>query len=310
MMVRPSAPWFAPSCVAAALLAMPASRLAAQTDPRLVAAIHLAQEGQGDSARAITRTLLSQTPGSDALYPQLLVAAAIVAPTSADMQKSLQRVVVEYSSSEWVDDALVRLAQLDYANGNIEGSVQKLERLRGDFPESPLTAQAAVWAARSYFELKKPTAACKWITDGLAKAGTDVEMQNQLSYYNQRCSAAALATDSATRDTIRMGTGASPAPAPAPGKTPTPPKAPAPASSTPAGAFRLQLAATSAAQAPALVARFKARGVTADTVTEGAFVKVRTGHYVTRGEAQAAVADVKKRTGVQPFVVQQGRATP
>ena len=144
MMVKPPAPWFARSCAVAALLAMPASRLAAQTDPRLVAAIHLAQEGQGDSARAITRTLLSQTPGSDALYPQLLVAAAIVAPTSADMQKSLQRVVVEYSSSEWVDDALLRLAQLDYANGNIEGSVQKLERLRGDFPESPLTAQAAV----------------------------------------------------------------------------------------------------------------------------------------------------------------------
>lgn len=305
--------------------------LHAQTDPRLVAAVRLAQDGLGDSARTITRTLMSQVPPSDTLYPQLLYTSAIVAATTADMQKALQQIVVEYASTDWVDDALLRLAQLDYANGAADAAVQKLERLRGDFPGSALLPAASLWAARAYFELRKATPACRWIGEGLAKAGADVELANQLTYYNQRCTPAALATDVATRDTIRMATGEAPPPAatkPAagtpkagpPAKTPpatapAAPAAPAPAPAPAAAAtsdrpWRIQLAASDAAHAPAIIAAAKAKGIAADTVQEGGFVKVRTGRYATREQAVAAMAGVKRALGGQPFVVRQDRVVP
>lgn len=180
---------------------------AAQTDARLVTAVHLAQDGRADSARAITRELLSRVPVSDTLYPQILYTAAVVSATSPEMEKALRRVVVEYSSSPWVDDALLRLAQLDYANGDVSAAAEKLERLRRDFPQSTLLAPSALWAARSYFELKQMGKACGWLEAGRANAGGDVETANQLAYYAQRCTTQALADEQPTMDTLTMARG-------------------------------------------------------------------------------------------------------
>src|SRR5687767_12301893 len=94
-------------CLFAFLLAG-ASPAAAQTDPRLVAAVRSAQEGQGDSARSAVDRLLAATPPTDSLYPEILYTQAMVANTAADMRRHLQRVVVEHPTSPWVDDALLR----------------------------------------------------------------------------------------------------------------------------------------------------------------------------------------------------------
>ena len=82
------------------------------------------------------------------------------------MRRQLQRVAVEYPSSSWADDALLRLVQLDYASANLDGAARNLERIRLDYPGSPLIPQAAYWAARTYFDQKKPDLACRWIADG------------------------------------------------------------------------------------------------------------------------------------------------
>lgn len=320
--------------LATVVLASAAAPAAAQSDARLVAAVKLAQEGQADSARAITRALLTRIPASDTLYPQVLFAAASVSATSPDMEKALRRIVVEYPSSEWVDDALLRLAQLDYAGGDVAGAAEKLERLRTDFPNSTLLAPAALWAARSYFELRNRTAACTWLTDGRARAGTDVETGNQLAFYQQRCAPAALMADAPTMDTVKLARGDSVAsaptktPAPKPGvpkagtsrpETPassaaasapavaTPTKTPARTPPPAGGAFRLQLAAMQTAeQAATLVASLAAKDVTADVTVEGGFHKVRTGRYPTRAAAVAAVASVQLKVGSTPFVVREG----
>jgi DNA polymerase III delta subunit len=121
------------SAVLSVISAFSASSASAQTDPRLIEVIRNAQEGQGDSARAKVQRLLAATSPGDTLYPQIIYTQAMVASDAADMRRQLQRVAVEYSSSNWADDALLRLVQLDYASGNLDGAARNLERIRRDY---------------------------------------------------------------------------------------------------------------------------------------------------------------------------------
>jgi SPOR domain len=228
-------------------LAGVASSATAQSDPRLVDAVRAAQEGRGDSARTTVDRLLAATPPTDTLYPQILYTQAMVAGTAGDMRRLLQRVTVEYGTSSWADDALLRLVQMDYATRNFDGAARNLERLKLDFPATPLLPQAAYWAGRTYFDANNPSAACRWLADGMAQARNDVEVQNQLGYLYQRCDlradtgAQAAATDTARADsTGRAPPGAQAAAAPpgaaSPGAPSGAPSAGAPPPGTPAPA--------------------------------------------------------------------------
>nr|MBA3894703.1 hypothetical protein [Gemmatimonadales bacterium] len=177
------------------LVLIGASTADGQTDPRLVAAVRAAQEGQGDSARNAVERLLAATPPTDSLYPQILYTQAMVAGTAADMRRHLQRVVVEHPTSLWVDDALLRLVQMDYATRTFDNAARNLERLRLDYPFTPLFAQAAYWAGRTYFDLQDTTRACRWLADGIARAETDLELKRQLGFMYQRCDVRVAAAD-------------------------------------------------------------------------------------------------------------------
>jgi cell division septation protein DedD len=214
-----------------------------QTDPRLVDVIRHAQEGQSDSARIKVQRLLAATSPTDTLYPQIVYTQAMVASDAADMRRQLQRVAVEYSGSSWSDDALLRLVQLDYASGNLEGAARNLERIRQDYPGSSLLPQASYWAARTYFDQKKPEQACRWIADGMGGARGNIELQNQLGYLNQRCAQFAAA-------------------GPPPANGPTPARDSLPAPRPPAGDPR-----TGAALPPDSAAAAAARPDTATTIT-------------------------------------------
>ena len=226
-----------------ALSGIPSSATA-QTDPRLVDAVRAAQEGRGDSARTIVDRLLAATPPTDTLFPQILYTQAMVAGTAGDMRRLLQRVTVEYGTSSWADDALLRLVQMDYATRNFDGAARNLERLKLDFPATPLLPQAAYWAGRTYFDANNPSAACRWLADGMAQARNDVEVQNQLGYLYQRCDlradtgAQAAATDTGRVDsTGRLPPGAQAASTPPPGAaSPGAPSPGAPSPGTPSPA--------------------------------------------------------------------------
>lgn len=317
--------------------------LYAQTDSRLVEVIREAQEGRGDSARTKVRRLLSATSPTDSLYPQIIYTQAMVASEAEEMRRQLQRVAVEYSSSSWADEALLRLVQLDYASGNLEGAARNLERLRSDYPGSPLLPQASYWAARTYFDQKNPELACRWVADGMAGSQGNVELQNQLGYLDQRCAgvrpgvASRSAADSAPApstggtDTASLPpqtsesastppaaatpvlpppVAAAPAtpPAPPPAR-PEPSAAPAPVAPRPAGAsgrFRIQITAVrSAATAGALATKLSRQGFAPVVVEEGGLFKVRVGDYSTKPEAIAALPDLKAKLGGSPFVVAQ-----
>ncbi|HEU4827878.1 MAG TPA: hypothetical protein VFT04_01660, partial [Gemmatimonadales bacterium] len=160
----------------------------AQADPRVIAAVRQAQEGSGDSARASLARLLQATPASDSLYAEILFATALVSPTAQDMQRHLQRVVVEHALSRWADDALLKLAQLEYASGNLPGTVRQLERIRTDFPRSDVMGLAAFWAARTHFDLRDDRSACRWVGIGLAAARPEAaDVRAQLDTFARRC---------------------------------------------------------------------------------------------------------------------------
>ncbi|MFL5472231.1 MAG: SPOR domain-containing protein [Gemmatimonadales bacterium] len=312
----------------------PVLPLLGQTDPRLVEVIRDAQEGDSDSARFKVQQLLTATAPTDTLYPQIVYTQAMVANDAADMRRQLLRVAVEYSSSSWADDALLRLVQLDYASANLDGAARNLERIRLDYPGSPLIPQAAYWAARTYFDQKKPDLACRWIADGLKDPSANLELQNQLRYLNQRCAQFAAAPAPARADTQGRAatpvdsqptiaaatpeTTLSPAPRSDTARTPTSAPSPAPtqrqpagnpradsASTTPAAThYRIQITAVrNKATAESVAGKLKSKGFNPITVEEGGLYKIRIGDYRTKGEAVAAVPQIKAKLGGSPFVV-------
>jgi septal ring-binding cell division protein DamX len=291
----------------AALLLTVTATAGAQTDARLVAAVRSAQEGQGDSARSAVDRLLAATPPTDSLYPQILYTQAMVANTAADMRRHLQRVVVEHPTSTWADDALLRLVQMDYATRSFENAARNLERLRLDYPVTPLFAQAAYWGGRTYLELKDTSRACRWLADGMSQGGVDLELQRQMGFMYQRCGSAAEAarTDSAPEPTgagpdSTAGKPAAADSAAARVADSLPPRPAAP----PRPRFRVQIAAV-ATPGAADDAANKAEGLGYPSVIvrERGLYKVRAGEFATRQEAQAAISKLKAGVGGSPFVV-------
>lgn len=300
---------------------------AAQSDPRLLDAVRSAQDGQSDSARAALGRLLAATATTDSLYPQILYSLGLVAADVNEREHNLQRVAVEYPISPWADDALLLLAESDYAGGNLPGTVRDLERIRKDFPASPILPKAAVWAARTYFDMGNQRAACSWLAAGL-HARSDPETRNQLRFQAQRCGALIAATDTIPPPDTAIVAAAPPPPAPTPTVNPvsdTTPRdtasrpvtkmAPKPAADTtakparpvgPAGRFRVQLAAAaSRSEADGIVRGLRARGIESDVTEVQGYFKVRTGHFPTSRAAQAEATRLRAKLGNGAFVVSE-----
>ena len=245
-----------------------------------------------DSARGLIRGLLATVPAHDSLYPGILLTAGRLASDAPSVATYLQRIVIEYGRSVWADSALLLLTQLYFAQGDPSATAQAAERMRRDYPDSPLKPRADFWGARGYFDLKDDAHGCALISEALAGAATDVEFENQVAFYAPRCSGQSAATPPAT-------------PAPAPGApTPAPPGTPTPAAPT---SFAVQvLAVRSAPEVDQILTQLKVMGFAARVVrdTSGLF-KVRVGHYATRDEAQRVERRLKTRLGGQPFVVEE-----
>ena len=262
------------------LSASPPVRLAAQVDSLRAAALRIAQT-RPDSARAIIRRLLTNLSPQDSLYPGVLFTAGRIAADATQSATNLQRVIVEYGRSVWADSALVLLTQLYFAQGDPAAAAQAAERLRRDYPDSPLRARAAFWGARAYFDLKDESQGCALIREALDGSDADVEFRNQVSFYVPRCTAGATAVPAA-------------------------PAADSQTKPTATGYAVQVLAVKSAAQVDEMLTRLKVMGFDARVVrdTSGLF-KVRVGPYSTREEAQRAQRRLKTRLGGQPFVVEQ-----
>ena len=274
----------------ALLLCLPAV-IEAQEDPRLAGALALARDGSADSARAVVGRLLATIPPTDTLYAEALYTAGSIAGTAQDMQRYFQRVAIEYAWSPWADDALLRLAQIDFAANDQSGAVRSLEAIRQDYPGSPLLPTAALWAGRAYFQLGDSRAACEWLGEGLASVGNDIELENRLGFYHRRCGPGIVPSpDSALPD------GGAPAQAPAAGR----------GEAATGPVFRVQVLATRSRQtADDFLPRVTPLGYPTEVVAEGEWFKVRVGQFTDRAHAEAAVERIKRQVGGSPFVVRE-----
>ena len=259
----------------------PHQGLSAQSDHRLVTAVQLAQSGRMDSARTMVRRLLVSLPAADSVYPEALYVAGVLAPDPQTVATHLQRVVIEYGRSAWADDALLRLTQLYEAQGDAAATAQAAERLRRDYPDSPLVPKADFAGARAYFSLRDESRGCAMIREALAANSLDVEFRNQVGYYSARCRAPR-----------------------APAAT-TPP--PADSAAAVHKGFAVQvLAVRSSFQVDEMLTRLKVMGYEARVVRDSTgYFKVRVGRYPTREQAQRAQSNLRTRLGGQPFIVEE-----
>lgn len=290
--VKPLALGILAGCLATAL----SSTAVAQTDIRLVAAVKLAENGLTDSARAVVRRILATTPQDDSLFSEVLYTAGLVAATDYDRRVALRRVILEFGQSPWADDALLLLAQVEYANGNPGATVAHASRLVADYPTAPLRAVGAFWGARAAGDMGDGATACRLAEAGLSVSVEDIELRNQLQYQLQRCRALAQLTDTAPTP-----------PRPVVGGRDSAPTKPTPPISAPtrlAKGFRVQIiAAPTRAAADQAAARLVGAGYEAVVVAEAGLFKVRTQPFATRAQAQQALVKIRTRLKNQPFIV-------
>lgn len=332
--------------ICAAALAFSPALVQAQAqvavNPAYARAQALVNEGNAAAGRAIVDSMIAIAAPGSTEYAEAVYWRGVLAATAADAEMDYRRIVVDFPLSPRVEDALIRLAQLEMARANYDGALRHLNRLVAEHPQSPSRGRAGYWMARALFDKNDIQGGCTAIADALARTSeSDVELRNQITYLNQRCAGVMLAgpaettagstTGSTTapavtapqttaptaaapppapvpvRDSTTVVMTPAPTPAPPPARTATPP-APAPVTprdeARPAGAWSVQVAAYNVkSQADAMVARLKTNGYEARVDGTAAPFRVRIGRYATQGQASAVQRSLKAKK-IDGFVVQ------
>jgi cell division septation protein DedD len=283
-----------------ALAACPCVHLDAQDNPAVRAAVQLAAEGRGDSARALVAAVLVHSRPGDSTFVEALYWRARLSTTGDSAERDLRRVAIEYSGSKYADDALLQLSQLALAAGNAASALELSTRLRSDYPGSALRPRAALWAARAAFEVGEPRKACMYLDTAKTEAASDVEFGNQVRFYEARCTAAVLAPPPPDSSAVAR-------PDSAAATTPAPPAVPGPQvpAAAPNGGFEVQVIATrSSREARAMVSRLTRVHRTAHAVTgaDGLY-RVRVGPFGSLPAADSAAKSLRRIVGGSPFPV-------
>ena len=87
----------------------------------------------------------SRLPQADALFT-----IALMEPDAGIAAQHYRTIVEEYAASSIADEALFRLAQLDYVEGRNEEAREKLQRLSVDYPFSRYQAEVPLWAGKAW----------------------------------------------------------------------------------------------------------------------------------------------------------------
>ncbi len=162
--------------------------------PVYVRAQTLVNDGDAASGRALVDSMLAiAAPGSND-YAEAVYWRAVLASTAADAEMDYRRVVVDFPLSPRVEDALIRLAQLEIARANYDGALRHLNRLVAEHPQSPARPRAGYWMARALFDKNDMQGGCAVTADALSRTSeNDAELRNQITYLNQRCAGIVLA---------------------------------------------------------------------------------------------------------------------
>jgi cell division protein FtsN len=155
----------------------------------------LVANGDATTGRALIDSLLHATSPDSGAYADALYWHAVLAVSAADAELAYRRIIVDYPTSPRVEDALMRIGQLELTRGEYDEALQHLQRLPAEHPSSPLRAKASYWIARTFFEKNDVSDACAANADALAHVlPSDVELKNQIDYQQPQCRNVAVAT--------------------------------------------------------------------------------------------------------------------
>lgn len=306
--------------VPAALAGQGASRA---SDSVFAKAQRLVAEGRGEEGRALVEKTLAEAPAGSPEYAAALYWRGVMAPTAAEAERDLRRVIVEFPLSPNADDALLRLAQLEIARGDRVRATEHLERLLNEHPTSEVRPRAQLTMARIQLDAGQLAPACAQLREAAANTpATEIELRNQIAFMQQRCSGVpADARVAETRSSEGEALSRRPVRREAAGPVDTagaaaainvssgsgqpaaPTATPAPTASS--GRYSVQVGAfSSRAQADKVRQDLAGKGYAARVVPGPRnLFRVRVGRYADRDGAGAVLAELKKG-GMDGMVVE------
>ena len=162
----------------------------------------MVNDGNAAAGRALIDSMLAvAAPGSND-YAEGVYWRAVLAPTALEAEMDYRRLIVDFPMSPRVEDALIRLAQLELARANYDGALKHLNRLAAEHPESPARGRASYWTARALFDKNDVQNGCAALVQALALTSeSDAELRNQINYLNQRCAGVVIAAPAAPATT-------------------------------------------------------------------------------------------------------------
>jgi hypothetical protein len=225
--------------------------------------------GNRADARTLVDSLYETVTAESPRFADVLFWRAASASSAADAERDYLRISIEHSLSPRAPDALLALAQLEFARGDRTAARRRFDRLLRDYPSGRHVARASLWSGRLAIEDRDPSG-CATLHAGRPRvAPEDIELRNQFDYFIGLCAQLSPV------DT-------------------TPPPSDAPPAAAEAPQFSVQVAAYSTRRdATALFNRLTQRGFDARIVGDRAPFRVRVGRYATRAEATAALARMR-----------------
>jgi sporulation related protein len=242
-----------------------------EPDSALARIERLVVAGDRSSARYLADSLINALPPESPLLSDAIYWRAASATSAANAERDYLRISVEHPYSKRAPDALLALAQLEFARGNRAAARRRYDQLLLNYPKGKHVARASLWSGRLALEDRDYAAGCATLNSGRALvAANDIELRNQFDYYVAQCDRVVPAVPDTTAST------------------------PDPRATASGTEFSVQAAAYTARQdAVSLVNNLKGRGLDARVVGTKAPYRVRIGRYATKAEASEALARMK-----------------
>ncbi|HET8773686.1 MAG TPA: SPOR domain-containing protein [Thermoanaerobaculia bacterium] len=261
--------------VCAALVIQPRAGVAQDgVDSALIRIERLVVAGDRSSARVLTDSLIGALPPDSPRLADALYWRAQSAMSAADAERDYLRIALEHPFTARAPEALLALAQLEFARGDRNAARRRFDRVLRDYPTGKHLARASLWSGRLAIEDRDYASGCATLNSARSLVASDqVELRNQFDYFLAQCERAPTAADTAS-------TPATTEPASTPGAT--------------AVQFTVQVAAyTVRRDATATATRLKERGFDVRVVGDRAPFRVRVGRYPTRAAAMAALSRMR-----------------
>jgi hypothetical protein len=173
----------------ALLLGMGAARSGvAQEETLLDQAERLADEGEARQARQALASWEGEYGETAELDDRVRAwfLGARLADDGTAAELLYLRVIIEGSNTQYADDALLRLGQYKYTEGDYSRAVDYMGRLRRDYPTSEHGPEALLWIARAANAMGDPRRACAAAAQGMNELAPATNPDLEVALLEQR----------------------------------------------------------------------------------------------------------------------------